>query len=127
MHVAHVAAWTRDLEGACAFFRRYFGATSSAPYHSRRRLGFVSRILAFPGGQTGIELMSAPWIADPPSSERIGWDHIAISLGSVAAVDELAARCQADGLLVSPPRKTGDGFYEAVVAMPDGTRVEITA
>jgi lactoylglutathione lyase len=41
-------------------------------------------------------------------------------------VDELAARCDADGLLVSAPRTTGDGYYEAVIAMPDGTRIEIT-
>ena len=58
--------------------------------------------------------------------ESVGWDHVAIALGEVRAVDELAARCAADGRLVSPPRVTGDGFYEAVLAMPDGTRVEIT-
>ncbi len=127
VHVGHVAAWTRDLEGACAFFRRYFGATSSATYHSRRRPGFVSRIVTLPGGQTRIELMSAPWIADPPSGECSGWDHIAIALANAAAVDDPAARCSADGLLVSPPRTTGDGYYEAVISMPDGTRVEITA
>jgi lactoylglutathione lyase len=50
-----------------------------------------------------------------------------VSLGNVDAVDRLAERCRADGLLLSPPRMTGDGFYEAVVSMPDGTPVEVTA
>jgi lactoylglutathione lyase len=51
---------------------------------------------------------------------------VAVSLGCIAAVDALAERCAAGGCLVSPPRRTGDGFYEAIVAMPDGTPVEIT-
>jgi len=29
--------------------------------------------------------------------------------------------------LKSPPRMTGDGFYEAVIVMPDGTPIEVTA
>jgi lactoylglutathione lyase len=51
---------------------------------------------------------------------------VAVSVGCIAAVDALATRCAADGCLLSPPRRTGDGFYEAVIAMPDGTPVEIT-
>ncbi|MEZ2219902.1 hypothetical protein [Rhizobium sp. RCC_161_2] len=40
--------------------------------------------------------------------------------------DALAERCKADGCLKSGLRLTGDGFYEAVIAMPDGTPIEIT-
>jgi lactoylglutathione lyase len=126
MQVTHVALWTRDLEGTCAFFRRYFDAAVGEPYHSQRRPGFVSRFLMLPASATRIELMTGPWLAHAPTGERVGWDHIAISLGNIAAVDQLAARCAADGILVSPPRTTGDGFYEAVLSLPDGTRVEIT-
>ena len=125
MRIGHVALWTRDLESAAAFWTRYFGATVGEPYRSQRRPGFISRFVTLPGGGK-FELMTGPWIADPSSGERVGWDHVAISLGDAAAVDALAARCESDGCLVSPPRKTGDGFYEAVVAMPDGTRIEIT-
>ena len=71
--------------------------------------------------------MTGPWIDGAPDAERQGWDHVAIALGSAEAVDAMAARCQGEGCLVSAPRTTGDGFYEAVVAMPDGTRIEITA
>lgn len=126
MRLAHVALWTRDLDGAVEFWRRYFAAAVGESYHSRRRPGFVSRFATLPGGGQ-IELMSGPWIADRTAQEPVGWDHVAIALGDARAVDQLAARCAADGTLVSPPRTTGDGFYEAVLAMPDGTRVEITA
>ena len=126
MRLAHVALWTRDLEGAATFWCRYFAAAVGEPYRSRRRPGFVARCVTLPGGGE-IELMAGPWVGERIAAESVGWDHVAISLGEARTVDELAARCEADGLLVSPPRTTGVGFYEAVLAMPDGTRVEITA
>jgi lactoylglutathione lyase len=128
--LAHVALWTRDLDGAARFWRDYFGADVGEPYRSTRRVGFVSRFATLLGGGQ-IELMSGPWIEACAEAdavrERVGWDHIAVSLGSRERVDALAQRCAADGRLVSPARQTGDGFYEAVIAMPDGVRVEITA
>ncbi|QLP97355.1 MAG: VOC family protein [Rhodoblastus sp.] len=127
--LAHVALWTRDLDAA-RFWRDYFGAQVGEPYRSARREGFVSRFVTLAGcGQ--IELMTGPWLSacteEEAARERVGWDHVAVSLGSREAVDRLARRCAADGRLVSPARVTGDGFYEAVIAMPDGVRVEITA
>ncbi len=127
MRVVNMAVWTRDLEGAVAFWRVYFGATVGETYRSMRRRGFVSRLVTRPGGEVRIELMTGPWVGEPAAGERVGWDHVAVGLRTAGAVDELAARCQAEGRLVSRPRMTGDGFYEAVAAMPDATRVEITA
>lgn len=126
MRLAHVGVWTRDLDAAADFWRRLFGASVGEPYHSRRRPGFVSRFVDLPGGGARIELMTGPWVADP-ATDGLGWDHVAVSLGSASAVDELAARCSAEGSLLSGPRATGDGYYEAVIAMPGGTRVEITS
>ncbi len=126
MRFAHVALWTHDLDTAAAFWRRYFDAEIGAPYHSQRQKGFVSRFVILPGDGVQIELMTAPWVADGTHDERVGWAHVAIALGSVEAVDALAASCATDGCLTSPPRRTGDGFYEAVIAMPDGTPIEIT-
>jgi lactoylglutathione lyase len=127
MHIAHVALWTRDLKEAATFWRRFFGADIGECYQSKRRPGFVSRFVRLPGSQTAIELMTGSWIADRPALEQVGWDHLAISLGDETAVDALAERCAAEGLLVSSPRTTGDGFYEAVIATPDGVRIEVTA
>ena len=134
MKLAHAALWTTDLDAAAAFWEELFGATVGEPYRSQRRPGFVSRFVRLRGDAGApqeegarIELMTGPWIsADPPPPSGSGWDHIAISLGSRAAVDALAGRCRERGCLVAEPRTTGDGFYEAIVAMPDGTPVEIT-
>jgi hypothetical protein len=46
--------------------------------------------------------------------------HIAVSLQSVDAVEAAAARFAAVGLLVAEPRRSGNGFYEAVVQTPEG-------
>lgn len=127
MTITHVALWTSDLDAAAAFWRRYFDAEIGEPYHSRRRPGFISRFVTLPGGDSRIELMTAPWLERQAVVDRIGWDHLAIALGSAAAVEALAARCEMDGCLASPPRTTGDGYYEAVITMPEGTRIEITA
>ncbi|MBN8951290.1 MULTISPECIES: glyoxalase/bleomycin resistance/extradiol dioxygenase family protein [unclassified Rhizobium] len=127
MRIAHTALWTRDIDATAAFWTKYFGASVGAPYHSQRRRGFTSRFVQLPEGPAQIELMTGPWLATDPYGERIGWDHVAISLGSKAAVDALAERCKTDGCLKSPPRMTGDGFYEAVIVMPDGTPIEVTA
>lgn len=127
MKVAHVALWTRDLQAAAAFWREHFGAKIGAPYHSQRRPGFVSCFVTLPDGGAQIELMTAPWLANADSADHVGWDHLAIALGSRAAVDTMAQRCGAEGMLIAAPRITGDGFYEAVIAAPDGTRIEITA
>lgn len=127
MRIAHAALWTRDLEAAAVFWRRYFGATVGEAYSSTRRPGFVSRFVTLPDGGATIELMSGPWVGDLVALDHVGWDHVAISLGDEAAVERVAMRCAEEGRLVSSPRWTGDGFYEAVVAMPDGTPVEITA
>jgi len=68
--------------------------------------------------------MQGPWVTPHPG-EAAGWAHIAFSVGSAAAVDRLAQRFDTDGLLVSAPRTTGDGYYEAVIRAPDGTLIEI--
>ena len=126
MRFAHVALWTHDLDAAAGFWERYFQAEIGAPYHSQRQKGFVSRFVTLPGDEAQIELMTAPRVTDGTGEDRLGWAHAAVALGSIEAVDALAARCSADGCLTSPPRRTGDGFYEAVIAMPDGTPIEIT-
>jgi lactoylglutathione lyase len=125
MRIAHTALWTRDIAAAARFFETYFDATVGEPYHSKTRVGFTSRFAHLPSGDDQIELMSGPWVTDA-AGESVGWDHIAIALGSEGAVDALAERCRLAGCLRSGPRWTGDGFYEAVILMPDGGSVEIT-
>jgi len=124
MMLAHVALWTTELEDAARFWSQYFDATIGRRYESRNRPGFASRFATLPGSGLRIELMQGPWVAPHPG-EASGWAHIALSVGSVDAVDRVAARFDKDGLLVCAPRRTGDGYYEAVVRAPDGTLIEI--
>ncbi len=124
--IHHVALWGPDLDQPTEFWDSCFGAKVGEPYQSRWRPGFVSRFATLPGGPR-VEIMTAPWISvGDGDGERQGWDHIALYLGSREAVDSFAARCEQMGVLAAKPRETGDGFYEAVVRAPDGSRIEIT-
>ncbi|KFC84152.1 hypothetical protein GBAG_0465 [Buttiauxella agrestis ATCC 33320] len=38
-------------------------------------------------------------------------------------MDRMAEQARLNGTLLSPPRMIGGGFYEAVIADPDGNRV----
>ena len=128
MRIAHVALWTHDLDASAAFWQRHFGAEVGEEYVSRNRPGFRSRFVRFDDGAS-LELMTGPWVEGvrAETAERIGWTHVAISLGSEEAVIALAARLADEGALVSPPRRTGDGFFEAVALSPEGAAVEIVA
>ena len=58
---------------------------------------------------------------------RTGYVHIAFSLGSKAAVDELTAHLKNDGYqVISGPRTTGDGYYESCIIGIEGNQIEIT-
>ena len=50
-----------------------------------------------------------------------------MSVGSKEKVDQLTEQLRTDGFeIIGEPRTTGDGYYESVVADPDGNLVEIT-
>jgi lactoylglutathione lyase len=128
MKIAHVALWTRDLDRSAEFYKDTFDAEIGSKYHSKRREGFVSQFAKLKDGPS-IELMTLPTLRDGliNREDTVGWTHIAISVGSEEAVREIAGKLELLGMLISAPRLTGDGFYEAVVQDPDGNLVEITA
>ena len=128
MHIDHIALWTDDLDRLADFYARYFDARAGARYENPAK-GFASRFLCFADGAR-IELMQttrlAPLAAEP-GAQRMGWTHLAIAVGSDAAVDALTQRLRDDGIaILDGPRRTGDGYYESVIVDPDGNRVEIT-
>ena len=128
IRIEHVALWVRDLERAHAFYAAYFGMAAGVKYHNPTK-GFTSYFLSSPGGGPRLELMHhAGRDAQASTATRVGYDHIAISVGSRADVDGLTERLRADGYaVVGEPRVTGDGYYESVVLDGEGNRVEITA
>ena len=125
MRIVHIAVWTRDLETMRVFYERYFGGRSGEKYVNRAK-GFESYMVRL--GDTALELMRSARIADrAEQDERIGFCHIAVSTGRAEQVLDLTERLRQDGYAVlGEPRTTGDGYYESVVADPEGNRVEIT-
>ena len=72
--------------------------------------------------------MSSPLFEESEKSVyRSGYAHVAISLGSKEAVDELSERFKAEGFeILSGPRTTGDGYYESAIIGFEGNLIEIT-
>jgi lactoylglutathione lyase len=128
MRIEHIALWTNDIDRMARFYQAYFGASAGARYVNPAK-HFSSCFLSFASGSR-LELMSRPGLdsAGPQAAQqRVGCVHVAIAVGSEAAVDALTERLRADGTrIVGEARRTGDGYYESVVEDPDGNLVEIT-
>lgn len=125
----HIALWAKDVETLRLFYATYFGAKANAKYVNETKQ-FQSYFLTFSSGAR-LELMQRPDITplarENPAQEFVGYAHLAISVGSMEAVDELTARLVANGYqCLDGPRRTGDGYYESVILDPEGNRLEIT-
>jgi 2-haloacid dehalogenase len=117
--IEHAAAWVSDLERARGFYERWFKA-SAGPLYSSATREFKSYFLSL-GSGARLELMTSP-------GEASRHAHLAISVGSRDAVDRLVKEMEAAGVrIVSAPRVTGDGYYEAVIADSEGNLLEITS
>jgi lactoylglutathione lyase len=128
VRLEHVAIWTTDLERLREFYERYFNARAGNQYRSATRPGFTSYFLTFPRGGGRLELMTVPGLAATAGAAAVGYAHIALTVGSRTDVETLTQRMRGDGVrVVSGPRETGDGYFESVVADPDGNEIEITA
>jgi lactoylglutathione lyase len=127
MKLEHVAIWAQDLERLRAFYERYFGAKASAKYRNEKKR-FESYFLTFPEGGR-LELMARPDIqATAANVETFGYAHLGVELGSDPAVDALTHRLAGDGYpVLDGPRRTGDGYYESMIADPEGNRIVIAA
>jgi lactoylglutathione lyase len=128
MRIDHTAIWTSDLEKLKTFYQAYFEAVPSQKYANLTRQ-FQSYFLTFASGAR-LELMQMVGVRQSkqnPEDTVTGLAHLAFAAGSEVLVDELTGRLRQDGyIVVSEPRRTGDGYYESVILDPDGNRVEIT-
>ncbi|HJA71779.1 MAG TPA: VOC family protein [Candidatus Lachnoclostridium stercoravium] len=126
MKIEHIAMYVNDLEKARDFFIKYFNAVSNNGYHNKTT-DFRSFFLTFEDGAR-LEIMTRPGMEDGEKTEkRTGYIHIAFSVGSKEAVDELMAKLKEDGYpVISGPRTTGDGYYESCILGPEGNQIEIT-
>ncbi len=126
MKIEHIALYVNDLEQARDFFLKYFEATSNEGYHNVNT-EFRSYFLTFSDGFR-LEIMTKPDLTDSGDLlNRFGYAHIAFSVGSKEAVDDLTDRLRADGYsILSGPRITGDGYYESCILGFEGNIIEIT-
>lgn len=127
MNINHIALWAKNIELVKEFYCRWFGAVAGERYHNPVKK-FTSRFLTFPDGGASLELMNIPEIIDPDVAKRFrGYGHIAVSLGSREKVDEMTRQMHGAGIrILEQPRTTGDGFYESVIADPEGNAIELT-
>lgn len=126
IRIEHLALWTQDLERSRDFYIKYFGARSNEKYHNPNKQ-LETYFLHFEGGAR-LEIMKRPEVHDEGGQTfRRGFTHLAFSLGSREAVDELTRQLVADGYpKLDSPRTTGDGYYESQVMDPDGNLLELT-
>ena len=125
MYIEHIAMYVNDLEATRDFFIKYFNAISNEGYHNKTT-DFRSFFLSFQNGSR-LEIMTRPKMEDEEKTlARTGYVHIAFSLGSKEAVDELTEKLQKDGyIVISGPRTTGDGYYESCIIGIEGNQIEI--
>ena len=126
MRIEHIAMYVNDLEATRDFFIKYFNATSNSGYQNKTT-DFRSYFLSFDNGAR-LEIMNKPVMKDGNKAlTRTGYIHIAFSLGSKAAVDDLTERMRKDGYeVISGSRTTGDGYYESCIIGFEGNLIEIT-
>ncbi|AHI54947.1 VOC family protein [Listeria ivanovii] len=125
MKIEHIALWTSNLEKMKDFYVTYFGAIANDVYENKTK-GFSSYFLTFETGAR-LELMKRTDVSEEVAGEKLGWAHIAIATESKATVDTLTEELRKAGFeILGEARTTGDGYYESVIADPEGNRIEIT-
>ncbi len=126
MKIEHIAMYVNDLERAKRFFTNYFHATAGEKYHNQKT-GFQSYFLSF-HGECRLEIMNKPEMEhmEKPLA-RTGYVHIAFSVGTKEAVNDLTEQLRKDGYhIISNPRTTGDGYYESCLIDLEDNQIEIT-
>ncbi len=115
MKIDHIGMFVKDLEKAKNFFVKYFSAKPNHKY-TNNKTKLETYFLVFDDGAR-LEIMTKPNLeVHNPLVEEEGYHHLAFYLRSKEEVNELTSKLKTDGInVVSEPRTTGDGYYEAVV------------
>ena len=128
MKLEHSAIYVNDLESMKEFYQEYFGAVANEKYHNPKT-GLETYFLSFKNGDSRLELMTRPeMVPQEKALFRTGLTHLAFSTGSESHVDDLTNSLKVAGyIVISGPRRTGDGYYESCILDPEGNQIEITS
>lgn len=120
--IHHIALWTKNLEDMKSFYTKNFDATASDKYVNTTR-NFSSYFIRFSAG-CQLELMHQPDKENYSGPNG----HFALSVGGKKSVNNYVRNLSEKGYkIVSQPRTTGDGYYEAVIEDIEGNLIEITS
>ena len=123
--LTHVALHVRDFEKSVAFYREYCGLV---PVHERRDATGKEAVawLAEPGREKELIFVVISGGPEHARAER-DFSHFGFALESRAAVDAVAAKARAAGILRWSPRDEPYpvGYY-CGVSDPDGHAVEFS-
>ncbi len=111
MKIAHFALWTQQLDVQARFWVDFFASINENTL--ARPTPALPPILLSIDDEVVIEADDQAWPASRPArnNNHTGWAHLALSVGGAEQVDAIAQRAGAAGILISPPRTTGDGYY----------------
>lgn len=120
--LTHVALRASDLERSVAFYAKYAGLVVA---HEREEDGTRVVWLAERAEDPSFVFVLIPMAHS--AGERPGLHHFGFSVESRAAVDAVAARARAEGLLREGPRDAGPVVgYFCIVEDPDRNWVEFS-
>lgn len=125
INITHIGVYATDIKKSRDYYVTFFDGKSNELYKNSK--GFSSYFITFDSGAR-LEIMHHVELEKREIIEKAnGWSHVAFSVGSKEKVLEITDRIVNAGYkLLSPPRNTGDGYFESCVEDPDGNRVEIT-
>lgn len=95
MKIEHIGLFVNDLEGMRQFYERYFGGVAGEKYQNEKT-GFQSYFISFENGAR-LEIATRPEVSGEKQFYQLGFIHLAFSLGSQEAVDELTNQLKEEG------------------------------
>ena len=127
MTIEYRTILTKDIEKMEVFYLKFFEVNANEKYfNSIKKIS--SYFLSF-SSEARIELMHRPDISKHLEGleQNLGFAHFAVALGSKQMVDDLTHTLRVKGYsILGERRTTGNGYYESVVADPEGNQIELT-
>lgn len=123
--VHHLAITVGDLNRSTEFYTRYLGFQFVADFGPKKMFSNGSLLLSLappPDPSQAIE-------DDRFSENRIGLDHVSLSVASLAEMEAAAAFLDEHGVTRGEIKDLGEGFaiYVMVIRDPDNIQLELTA